>query len=112
MKHLFNSIKEYFEHKGTRYYKEEKDWKYSGTHSLVYKKEAEELETEYQKLKNPIKVGDKIIDITKSGCSINDERLDNIVICKAILDDNDLVWESLDGKSGACDLINNFIKIE
>ena len=78
----------------------------------VNQQDAEELEAEYQKLKNPIKVGDKIIDITKSGCSINGENLDNIVICKAILDDNDLVWESLDSKSGACDLISNFIKAE
>ena len=82
-------------------------WNKLGFEVLEYLK----LEVEYQKLKNLIKVGDKIIDIIKSGCNINSEKLDNIVICKAILDDNDLVWESLDGKSSACDLINNFIKV-
>ena len=31
-----------------------------------------------------------------------------IVRCTKILDDNDLLWESLDGKSGACDSIIEF----
>lgn len=58
-----------------------------------------------------IKEGDFIIDTEKIGVSVNGENLGIVVKCKMILDENDLVWESLDGKSSACDGIFQFKKV-
>lgn len=58
-----------------------------------------------------IQEGDFIIDTEKIGVSINGENLGIVVKCKTILDENDLVWESLDGKSSACDGIFQFKKV-
>lgn len=58
-----------------------------------------------------IQKGDFIIDTEKIGISINDENIGNVVKCKEILNDNDLVWESIDGKSSACDSIFQFKKV-
>lgn len=58
-----------------------------------------------------IQEGDFIIDTEKIGVSINGENLGIVVKCKTILDENYLVWESLDGKSSACDGIFQFKKV-
>jgi hypothetical protein len=58
-----------------------------------------------------IQKGDFIIDTGKIGVSINGENLGIVVKCKEILDDNDLIWESIDGKSSACDGIFQFKKV-
>lgn len=58
-----------------------------------------------------IQVGDFIVDTEKIGVSINGENLGTVVKCKSILDDGDLIWESLDGKSSACDSIFQFKKV-
>ena len=55
--------------------------------------------------------GDFIIDTEKIGVSLNGENLGVVVKCKKILDDNNLIWESLDGKSSACDSILQFKKV-
>ena len=57
-----------------------------------------------------IKEGDLIVDIEKRGVVINDEPQNKPVRCVKILDDQDLIWESLDGKSSACDSIYCFVK--
>lgn len=58
-----------------------------------------------------IQEGDFIIDTEKIGVSINGEDLGVVVKCIKILDQNDLIWESLDGKSSACDSIFQFKKV-
>jgi len=58
-----------------------------------------------------IQEGDFIIDTEKIGISINCENIEIVVKCKEILDDNNLVSESLDGKSSACDGIFHFKKV-
>ena len=58
-----------------------------------------------------IQEGDFIIDTEKIGVSINGENLGVVVKCKTILGDDDLVWESIDGKSSACDGIFQFKKV-
>lgn len=58
-----------------------------------------------------IQVGDFIIDVEKIGVSINGESLGVVVKCKQLLNDDDLIWESLDGKSSACDSIYQFKKV-
>lgn len=58
-----------------------------------------------------IKEGDFIIDTEKIGVSINGETLGIVVKCKKILDENTLIWESLDSKSSACDDIFQFKKV-
>ena len=58
-----------------------------------------------------IQENDFIIDTEKIGVSINGENLGVVVKCKTILDENDLVWESIDGKSSACDGIFQFKKV-
>lgn len=58
-----------------------------------------------------IQEGDFIIDTEKFGVSINEENLGIVVKCKAILDEDSLVWESLDGKSSAYDGIFQFKKV-
>ena len=60
--------------------------------------------------KEKIKKGDFIIDLEKIGIKINEIEL-GVLRCVDILDDNDLVWETLDSKSSACDSINQFIKV-
>ena len=62
--------------------------------------EAIEYWCELPELPNFIEVGDIITEDGKEA-----------VKCIKILDSNDLVWESLDGKSSACDSISNFKKI-
>lgn len=59
-----------------------------------------------------IKEGDFIIDTEKLGIIINGENQFQVVRCKEILDSQDLVWESLDGKSSACDSIGIFKKVD
>ena len=58
-----------------------------------------------------IQVGDFIIDIEKINVSLNGENLGIVVKCKEILDDDHLIWESVDGKSSACDSIFHFKKV-
>ncbi len=58
-----------------------------------------------------IQEGDFIIDTEKIGVSINGGNLGIVVKCKKILDDNDLIWESVDGKLSACDSIFQFKKV-
>jgi hypothetical protein len=58
-----------------------------------------------------IKDGDFIIDTEKTGVLINGQNLGVVVKCKKILDDKDLIWESLDGKTCACDSIFQFKKV-
>jgi hypothetical protein len=57
-----------------------------------------------------IQEGDLIIDTEKLGVVVNGEKLGVIVKCACLLDD-DLIWESLDGKSRACDAIYIFKKV-
>lgn len=57
-----------------------------------------------------IKNGDFIIDIEKINIIIDNAKM-GVVKCVDILDDYDLVWESLDGKSSACDSIYQFKKV-
>jgi hypothetical protein len=61
--------------------------------------------------KDLIQEGDLIIDTEKIGVSINGDNLGKIVKCIKILDDETLVWESLDGKSSACDHSFHFKKV-
>ena len=59
-----------------------------------------------------IQVGDLIIDTEKIGVTINGENLGIVVRCVDIIEwGDDLVWESLDGKSRACDSIDQFKKV-
>jgi len=58
-----------------------------------------------------IQEGDFIIDTEKIGVSLNGENLGVVVKCVKVLDEDDLVWESLDGKSSACDGIFQFKKV-
>lgn len=59
-----------------------------------------------------IEENDLIIDTEKFNVSINGENLFIPVKCKKILDENTLIWESLDGKSSACDDIFIFRKLK
>lgn len=58
-----------------------------------------------------IQEGDFIIDTEKIGISINGKTIEGIVKCVKIIDDENLIWESMDGKSSACDSIFQFKKV-
>jgi hypothetical protein len=58
-----------------------------------------------------IQEGDFIIDTEKIGVSINGKTIEGIVKCVKIIDDENLIWESMDGKSSACDSIFQFKKV-
>lgn len=58
-----------------------------------------------------IKIGDSIIDTEKLGIFMNGEPLFNIVKCKEIISEDDLIWESKDLVSSACDNIYIFKKV-
>ena len=60
---------------------------------------------------NKIQEGDFIIDTEKIGVSINGKTIEGIVKCVKIIDDENLIWESMDGKSSACDSIFQFKKV-
>lgn len=62
-------------------------------------------------INDPIKKGDFMIDTEKTGILINGENQFQVVRCKEILDSQDLVWESLDGKTTSCDSIDIFRKV-
>lgn len=66
----------------------------------------------FKLLNEKIKEGDFIIDTEKTGIIINGENQFQVVRCKKILSDDDLIWESLDGKSSACDSIDIFKKVD
>ena len=58
-----------------------------------------------------IQEGDFIIDTEKIGVSINGKAIEGIVKCVKIIDDENLIWESMDGKSSDCDSIFQFKKV-
>jgi hypothetical protein len=58
-----------------------------------------------------IQEGDFIIDTEKIGVSTNGKAIEGIVKCVKIIDDENLIWESMDGKSSACDSIFQFKKV-
>ena len=43
--------------------------------------------------------------------STNGKAIEGIVKCVKIIDDENLIWESMDGKSSACDSIFQFKKV-